>query len=139
MPHVGIQSSHNPGPINHNIVRRRTNNSTSPPVSDHSVFKAKAVARHKSNTAAYIAAMNDGGIIDRYINLTEDERTAIKKKKDRIAKHSDKAAVRRTIWEKGRGLGSTVATASRRLCKQIKEGSRKRVRFAAKVDTQEYD
>ena len=43
------------------------------------------------------------------------------------------------LWEKGRALGSTVATAARRLCKQIKEGSKKRVRFAANVDTQEYD
>ena len=66
-------------------------------MSDHSVFKAKTAARHKSKTAAYIAAMNNDGIIDRYINLAEDERTAIEKKKDRKAQHSDKAAVRRTI------------------------------------------
>ena len=32
-----------------------------------------------------------------------------------------------------------MATAARRLCKQIKEGSKKRVQFAAKVDTQEYN
>ena len=130
--------SANPIPTNLNITRR-TNNSASPPDSNHSVFKAKAAARHKGRTAAYIAAMNDDGIIDRYINLAEDERTAIEKKKGRKAQHSDKAAVRRTIWEKGRGLGSAVATAARRLCKQIKEGSKKRVQFASKVDTQEYN
>ena len=129
--------SANPGPPNFNITRR-TNISASP-TSNQSVFKSKAAARHKGRTAAYIAAMNDDGIIDMYINLAEDERTVMEKNKNKKAQHSDKATVRRTFWQKGRGLGSTVATAARRLCKQIKEGSKKRVRFATKVDTQEYD
>ena len=50
---LGTKFLAKPGPINQNI-RRCTNTSTSPPISDHSVFKAKATARHKSKTAAYI-------------------------------------------------------------------------------------
>ena len=91
--------SANPGPTNINI-KQRADNSASPPKSDNSVFKAKAAARHKSRTAACIAAIDNGGIIDRYINLAEDERTAIMKSKGRKIQHSNKATTRRTIWEK---------------------------------------
>ena len=56
-----------------------------------------------------------------YINLAEDERTAIEKNTDRKAQHSDKATLRPTTWEKGRGLGNTVATTARLLFKQIKQ------------------
>ena len=115
--------SANPGPTNINI-NRRANNSTLPPKSENSVFKAKAAARHKSRTAAYIAAMNNGGIIDRCIDLAEDEKTDVEKSRGRKARHSDKATVKPTAWEKGRGLGSTVATAAQRLFKQIKQGSK---------------
>ena len=61
--------------------------------------------------------MNNEGIIDRYINLAEDKRTVIEKSKGRKAQYLDKAAARSTTWEKGRGLGSTVATSARRLFK----------------------
>ena len=96
--------------------------------SNNSVLKAKAAARHESKT-------NDDGIIDRYINLAEDERTAIAKNKGRNAQHPDKKTPRPTTWEKGLGLGSTVATAARRLFNQIKQQSKQRVRFANSVDT----
>ena len=130
--------SANPGPINSNI-KRCANNSTSLPKPNDSVFKAKAAARHESKTAAYIAAMNDDGIIDQYINLAEDERTSIAKNKGRNIQHSDKKTSRPTTWEKGLGLVSTVATAACRLFKQIKQQSKQRVRFSSSVDTQEYD
>ena len=103
------------------------------------MFKAKTVTRHKSKMAAYIAAMNDDEIIDRYVNLAEDKRTSITKNKGRNAQHSDKKTSRPTTWEKGLGLGSTVATAARRLFKQIKQQSKQQVRFSSSVDTQEYD
>ena len=81
------------------------------------LLKAKAATRHESKTAACIAAMNDDGIIDRYINLAEDKRTAIAKGKGRNTQHSDKKTSSPTTWEKGLGLGSTVALAARRLFK----------------------
>ena len=83
--------------------------------------------------------MNNEGIIDRYINLSEDERTAIKKSKGRETQHSDKTTAKPTTWEKGQGLGSTVATEARRIFKQIKQRSKQQVQFATSVDTQEYD
>ena len=103
--------SANSGPININIKRRATN-STLPPKPEGSVFRAKVAARHRSSTAAYITAMNNDGIIDRCINVAEGERTATEKSRDRKAWRSDKATVKPTAWEKGRGLGSTVATAA---------------------------
>ena len=96
----------------------------SPTNPNNSVFKSKAATRHKSKTTAYIAIMNDDGIIDRYINLAEDKRTAIVKNKGRNTQHSDKKSSRPTTWEKGIGLGSTVATAAQRLFKQIKHQSK---------------
>ena len=60
----------NPGPININI-KQCAGNSTSLPKSNNIEFKAKAAAKHESKTAAYIAAMNDDGSIDRYINLAK--------------------------------------------------------------------
>ena len=66
------------------------------PKQEQSVFKAKAAARHESKTVAYIAAMNDEGIIDRYINLAEDERTSIAKSEGRNTQHSDKKVTRPT-------------------------------------------
>ena len=127
--------SANPGPTNINI-KRHTNNSMSPLKSNNSVFKAKAAVRHKSRTAAYTATINNEGIIDRCINLAEDERTAIEKSKGRKDQYSDKATPRPTTWGKGRGLGSMVATSARRLFKQIKQGSKQRVRFSTSVATQ---
>ena len=115
--------SANPGPISIKI-KRCANNSMSLPKQEQSVFKAKAAARHESKTVAYIAAMNDEGIIDRYINLAEDERTSNAKSEGRNIQHSDKKVTRPTTWEKGMGLGSTVATAARRLFKQIKQQSK---------------
>ena len=66
--------SANPGPISINTKRCATD-SMSLPKQEESVFKAKAAARHKSKTVAYIAAMNNDGIIDRCINLAEDKMT----------------------------------------------------------------
>ena len=51
----------------------------------------------------------------------------------------DKSTVQPTTWEKGWGLGSTVATAAHYLYNQTRKGNRQRVRFASSVDTQEYD
>ena len=60
---------------------------------NRSIFKVKAAARRKSKTAAYIAAMNDAGIIDLHINQAEDERTEMAKKTARSSRHSDKTSV----------------------------------------------
>ena len=114
----------NPDQININI-EQRANNSTSPPKPEGSVFKAKAAARHRSRAAAYIAAMHDAGIINRYINLGEDEKTNIKKSRGRAAQYSDKATVKPTAWDKGRDLGSTVATEARKKCGSLPAWTRK--------------
>jgi hypothetical protein len=127
--------SANPGPININIEQRAAN-STSPSKPEGSVFKAKAATRHRSRAASYIAAMNDDGVIDRHINLAEDERTTIEKSRGKEAQHSDKPTVNPTVWEKGCGFGSTVATSACRLFKKMKQGSKQRVRFSPSVDTQ---
>ena len=123
----------NPGPTNMNI-EQRANNSMSSPKLEGSVFKAKVATRHRSRMAAYIAAMNDDGVIDRYFNLPEDERTTIEKSRGKEAQHSDKSTAKPTTWEKGCGLGSTVATSARRLFKKTKQGSKQRVWFASSVD-----
>ena len=70
-----------------------------------STFKIKAAARRKSKTAAYIAAMNDAGIIDLHINQAEDEQTAMAKKTGRGKHHSDKKSIKPSVLEKGWGLG----------------------------------
>ena len=70
-----------------------------------STFKANAAARRKSKTAAYIAAMNDAGIIDLHINQAEDEQTAMAKKTGRGKHHSDKKSIKPSVLEKGWGLG----------------------------------
>ena len=101
---------------------------------DSSTFKAKAAAQRKSKTIAYIAAMNDAGIIDLHISLAEDERTATAKRTGRKEQHSYKTTVRPSALEKGWGLGPTIAAAARRLLKQTKNKTKQRVRFARKAE-----
>ena len=83
--------------------------------------------------------MNDEGIVDWYINLTEDERTAMAKGKDREAQHLNKPTMQPTKLEKGWGLGHLVATAASCLYTQLKKGIRQRMWFASSPDTQEYN
>ena len=80
-----------PGPTN--IIDWRASNGTSPPKSEGNVFKTKVAARRKSKAAVYVAVMNNDGIIDRYINLPEDKRTATEKGRGRESQHLDKATV----------------------------------------------
>ena len=67
-------------------------------------FKANAAVRRKSKTAAYIAAMNDVGIIDLHINLAGNEQTATAKKTGRKKQYSDKTNVKPSVLEKCWGL-----------------------------------
>ena len=62
-----------------------------------STFKVKAAARRKSKTDAYIAAMNEAGIIDLHINQTEDERTTMAKKTGRSKLAQFQQKVHQTI------------------------------------------
>ena len=53
----------------------------------------------------YIASMNDNGLVDMYINLAEDERTATAKAGPRNKRHSDKISAKSTLSQKGWAAG----------------------------------
>jgi hypothetical protein len=55
-----------------------------------SIFKKEAVAHGLNKVALYITGMNINGLVDMYINLVEDEQTAVVKAGKRTKEHSDK-------------------------------------------------
>ena len=76
--------------------------------------------------------MHDNGIIDLFISKVEDERTSVAKTQQHNHTHSDKVVVQPSVIEKGKRFGQTVATAARRLFRQIQKGTTKRVRFSSR-------
>jgi hypothetical protein len=65
-----------PGPPH--TIDKHTGNSVAPEV-EGSTFQAKVAERKRSRAASHATIMHAEGIINRYANLAEDERTAMAK------------------------------------------------------------
>ena len=68
-------------------------------------FKKKAATWQLSKAVLYIASMNNNRFVDMYINLAEDERTAMAKAGPRNKGHLDKSSAKSTILQKGYAAG----------------------------------
>ena len=99
-------------------------------------FKKKVATWRLSKATSYIASMTDNGLVDRYINLAEDKRTATAKAGPRNKGHLDKISVKNSLSQKGWEAGQTLATTARKPLRQVQQRSTKRAHFATRPKNQ---